>query len=80
MKQSKEWVAKEVKEKKLYSFVYSLLCEVTNLKTSDVVVAKKASDTDFGLKSPKNIAGSERPETSTIVTKKQMFSRFVTGT
>lgn len=75
-KQSKEWVAKEVKMKKSHSFVTDLLNEVLKLKDSGVSVEKKSRDIEWALKSPKNIAASERPDPSTIIEKKQKYKRF----
>ena len=76
-KQSKEWVAKEVKTPKSYSFVTDLLKEVLSMKLSGTSVETKSSEIEWSLKSPQNIAGSERPERSSIIAKLQELSRFV---
>lgn len=75
-KQSKEWVAKEVKTPKTYSFVTELLDEVIRLKESGTKVGKKSMDIDWTLKSPKNIAATDRPATTSIVEKREKYKRF----
>lgn len=75
-KQSKQWVAKEVKTPKSFSFVTELLGEVLLQKECGVKIDTKYCEIDWKLKSPKNIAGSERPERSLVITKREELSRF----
>ena len=61
---------------KSYSFVTELLNEVIFLKNSGVAVQTKSGDIEWALKSPKNIAASDRPTPSSIIEKREKYSRF----
>lgn len=71
-KNSKEWVSKEVKEKKTYNFVDDLMKDLLKLKTSGIKLHKKKTQSE----QPRNIAPVERPEKSIILAKKRGLCRF----
>lgn len=76
-KQSKEWIAKEVKAAKSFSFVNDLLQEVVAMKLSGTSVDTPSSEIEWALKGPKNIAASERPDPRIIIEKREKLGRFV---
>ena len=75
-KQSKEWVAKEVKTPKSYTFVKTLLLDVISRKESGTNIDEKSSALEGLLKSPKNIASSVMPPKEDIIYKQKLLSRF----
>ena len=75
-KLSKEWIAKEKKEPKSFEFVQILLSEVVNRKEKGEKINQKASELANRLKGPKNIAYTERPESSKIIEKHSKIQRF----
>ena len=75
-KLSKEWIAKPVKEAKSVDFVYRLLREVVERKLEGANIYTKVDHIENRLKSPTNIAYTDRPETSAILEKFNMMRRF----
>ena len=67
---SKEWVAKEIKEKKSYSFVTKLLVEVLSRKEKGEKIDCKAAQLLGRLVAPKTIAYTEKPPKEHIHTLK----------
>ena len=75
-KLTKEWVAKEKKEKKSYSFVTKLLVEVLSRKEKGAKIDCKAAQLLGRLAAPKNIAYTERPPKESILEKNEKTQRF----
>ena len=75
-KHAKDWTSKPVKKPKSNEFVKTLLLEVIEKKESGEKIDQKADKIEGKLKSPKNIAPLPRPDTSSILKKRQKYSRF----
>ena len=68
-KLSKEWVTKERKTPKSFSFVNTLLREVLSRKEKGENLNQKVSELVGRLVSPKNITYTERPQKQSILEK-----------
>ena len=75
-RQSKDWVAKEVKQPKSFKFIAALMNEVLHLKESGIKIDTKFSAIEDVLRSPKNIAPNECPEKATVIGKRESLRRF----
>lgn len=73
-KLTKEWVPKPIMEPKSFSFVFKILEEIVERKQAGQKINIKALDVENRLQSPKNIAYTERPSTSTIL--ERYFQRY----
>ena len=75
-KLSKEWVTKERKTPKSFSFVNTLLREVLSRKEKAENLNQKVSELVGRLVIPKNIAYTEKPQKQSILEKQYTIQRF----
>ena len=75
-KLSKEWVAKPIMDPKSYEFIDKIIEEIVERKVQGQDIKTKSSELTNRLKSPKNIAYTERPEISSILAKHDAIKRF----
>lgn len=73
---SKEWVAKEKKEPKSIDFIHELVASVVARKKNGECTTTKAAKLQHRLKSPQNIAFTERPDKQIILEKHEKIKRF----